>query len=334
MKMIYTPPVGAESFLSLQAGTSNIAEFANTKIRKLGCVALGSAAWTFDDPATAFVLAKAASSGKPLAEYCNGRICRGVVSGLTDAFVIDQATRDRIVSRSRRCAEIIKPFLNGRNIRRYLLEPNDEYLIYTYHGVRIKDYPAIETHLKPYRPELEKRATRQEWYELQQPQLRFSEYLDGPKIVFPDIATGPRFAFDRKGFYGSNTVYFIPGKDIFLLGLLNSQLASLYFTTNCAGLEGKNETYLRFFGQYLENFPVPDIELFGKKGAAKHARMVTLVDHMLKLHEKLSAAKPGHGRDVIQRQIDATDAQIDKLVYDLYGLTEDEIKLVEEATAT
>ena len=64
-----------------------------------------------------------------------------------------------------------------------------------------------------------------------------------------------------------------------------------------------------------------------------HDRMVSLVDLMLKLHERLAVTKPGHDRYALQRQIDATDAQIDRLVYDLYGLTDDEIKLVEEATA-
>lgn len=54
---------------------------------------------------------------------------------------------------------------------------------------------------------------------------------------------------------------------------------------------------------------------------------------MLKLHQRLAALNPGHEREALQRQIDATDAQIDRLVYELYGLTDEETRIVEEATA-
>ena len=61
----------------------------------------------------------------------------------------------------------------------------------------------------------------------------------------------------KVGYYGGNTTYFIPLHDLYLLGLLNSKLGLFYFAKTCAGLEGKTETYLRFFGQYLEGFPIP-----------------------------------------------------------------------------
>jgi hypothetical protein len=179
--------------------------------------------------------------------------------------------------------------------------------------------------LKPYRARLQSRATRQEWYELQQPQLKFVDFMAAPKIVFPDIATTPRFALDDKGFFGTNTTYFIAKADLYLLGLLNSRLGGFYFATVCAGLEGKNETYLRFFGQYLEGFPVrvADREM--------HDRMVNLVEQMLGLHRQLTSTRTPHEQTALERQIAATDAQIDRLIYDLYGLTEDEIKIVEKA---
>lgn len=71
----------------------------------------------------------------------------------------------------------------------------------------------------------------------------------------------PRFVLDENGYFGSNTMYFIPKRDLFLLGLLNSKVGYFYFKSVCAGLEGKNEVYLRFFGQYLEEFPVPSAEV-------------------------------------------------------------------------
>ena len=185
----------------------------------------------------------------------------GIKSGLTEAFVINAQKRAEILDCNPEAAEIIKPFLNGRDVRRYHIDAQDIYLIYTHHGINIEKYPAVKEHLKAFKGKLEKRATKQKWYELQQPQYKFKDYMNNPKIIFPDIATAPRFALDEFGYYGANTTYFIPLNDLYLLGLLNSKIGYFYFTRTCAGLEGQKETYLRFFGQYLEGFPVHSINL-------------------------------------------------------------------------
>ena len=158
-----------------------------------------------------------------------------------------------------------------------------------------------------------------------------TRFMEGPKLIFPDIAVTPRFALDESGSYGANTTYFIPRQDPYLLGLLNSRLAYFYFAETCAGLEGKNEKYLRFFGQYLENFPVRHLDLTKKADNEAHDFMVKHVDSMTSLNKQLASAKSAAQKVVLQRQITATDAEIDRLVYDLYGLTDDEIALVEEA---
>ncbi len=265
----------------------------------------------------------------PLARYGEGLICRGVVSGLTEAFVIDAKTAATLLSQNPEASEIIKPLVNGREVRRYQIEYKGLNLIYTYHGVDIKRYPAVEQHLKKYKDALLKRATKQEWYELQQPQLKFARFMAEPKIIFPDIATMPRFALDDVGYFGSNTTYFIPRRDLYLLGLLNSKLGSFYFRAVCAGLEGKNETYLRFFGQYLERFPIRTIDFTDPADVARHDRMVALVEQMLALHQRRAAAQTPHEQGVLQAQLDATDRQIDRLVYELYGLTAEEVRIVE-----
>jgi len=153
--------------------------------------------------------------------------------------------------------------------------------------------------------------------------------LDNPKIVFPDIAKGPRFYLDVNGHYCSNTVYFIPGQDLFLLGLLNSKVGFFYFKNKCAGLEGKNEIYLRFFGQYLKDFPVRTIKFSDPSDKARHDRMVTLVTQMLDLNKRLQDARLEQEKTLLSRQIEATDGAIDMLVYELYGLTPEEIAIVE-----
>jgi hypothetical protein len=81
---------------------------------------------------------------------------------------------------------------------------------------------------------------------------------------------------------------------------------------------------------FLKDFPIYHIDVSNPADKSHHDRMVELVEQMLKLHKQLPAAKTEQEKTVIQRQIDATDKQIDQLVYELYGLTEEEIKIVEE----
>ncbi|MHB1458140.1 MAG: Eco57I restriction-modification methylase domain-containing protein [Armatimonadota bacterium] len=324
--VLYSPPVTLEKFQEITNGTATVAQAIAGSTYD---VVLSPSAWTFERQDAGCILNKLKSSNHSLASYCDGRIWMGVKSGLSDAFIISACVREEIIRHNPEAAEIIRPFVNGRDIRRYSIEQKDKYLIYAYHGVDMHGYPAVVEHLKPFRKRLEGRATRQEWYELQQPQYRFSTYMNEPKIIFPDIAKSPRFALDEIGYYGSNTIYFIPGRDLYLLGLLNSRFGNFYFAFTCAGLEGRGETYFRFFGQYLEGFPIRTINFDDPQDKAKHDKMVELVTRMLDLHKKLGAATIPGDRTQIERQIASTDREIDKLVYELYGLTEDEIKIVE-----
>jgi hypothetical protein len=326
----YTPPLPVDRFEILASGAMPVEEAISNFTYEVSSGALTQQVWSFAESGSDELLDRLKASLMPLKEYCEGQVCRGVVSGLTEAFVIDEHTRTAILKRNSKASEIIKPFLNGRDVRRYQIDYKGLYLIYTFHGIDIDKYPAIEQHLKPFKPKLQSRATRQAWYELQQPQRNFAQYMDGPKIIFPDIATTPRFSLDEVGYYSSNTTYFIPRRDLYLLGLLNSSFGNFYFVKTCAGLEGKTETYLRFFGQYLEGFPLRTIDFSDPADKARHDRMVTLVQRMLDLHlRQLQAAGSEAARERLQREINVTDEQIDKLVYELYGLTDEEIKIVE-----
>jgi len=330
---LYSRPLPIETFRAVQGLRLGVNEAVADTSFSVADKDLGEAAWNFAERPIQDLLTKIRQGNQILKDYSRGSIFMGVKSGLTDAFVIDAKTRAKIIHRNRAAGEILKPFLNGRDVRRYSVEPPNQYLIYTFHGVDIAKYPAIEDHLRPFKEALRKRATDQEWYELQQPQLRFSRFMEAPKIIFPDIATSPRFAFDDGGHYGSNTTYFIARNDLYLLGLLNSKLSYFYFVQTCAGLEGTGETYLRFFGQYLEGFPVRTIDVGNPTDKKRYDQAVELVERMMPLHKQLAAAKTEHASTNIQRQIDATDGQIDRLVYELYDLTDDEIKIVEEGAA-
>ena len=318
-----------DSFDSLQRSALSVEQVIEKTTYEVDPMVLSELTWSFAKLEENQLLSKIQARCQPLILYCSGQICRGIVSGLTDAFVIDEEQRDKILKANPDALEIIKPFLKGRDIRRYNIEPKSAYLIYTYHGIDMRKYPSVLEYLRQFRDRLLNRATKQEWYELQQPQYNYLKYFDNPKILFPDIAIRPRFTIDELGYYGANTVYFIPLNDFYLLGILNSKLGYFYFRIACAGLEGKEETYLRFFGQYLEGFPVHPIDSSDHQDIVYHQRMISLVDQMLSLNKLLKEARTPHEQTSLKRQIEATDSQIDALVYELYGLTEEEIRIVE-----
>jgi hypothetical protein len=322
--LAYSPPIDVETLAGVQSGAKTLDEAVDPVAYDVAVEQISVDGWNFNGKHETKLLAKLRGIGTPLVQVAGGKICRGIVSGLTEAFVISRLERDAIVKANPKAAKILRPFLQGRDIRPYSIEPRDEFLIYTYHGIDMEPFPAVLEHLRPYKQQLQKRATKQAWYELQQPQLAYREIMERPKIVFPDIATTCRFAIDAQGRFGANTVYFLPVADPFLLGILNSRLAHFYFAQTCAALEGPGESYLRFFGQYLEGFPI-------KGNSNETPELAKLVDARSTSQSKLESARTPDATVRLERQIDVIDRQIDQLVYELYGLTGKEIALVEAA---
>lgn len=189
----------------------------------------------------------------PLGSYVEGDVLRGVVSGLNDAFVINASDRERLLKDPRN-NEIIKPFLRGRDVAKWTTQPVTNWLIYTFHGVDISRYPLIEKYLLPYKPALEERATEQAWYELQQPQYRYSKYFEGPKIIYQDIARYFGMAWDDSGAYLANTCYFIPTHEKWLLGVLLSTTLQFYVQKTIGSDEGG---FIRLFAMHVKKFPIP-----------------------------------------------------------------------------
>jgi len=125
-------------------------------------------------------------------------------------------------------------------------------------------------------------------------------------------------------------VVFAPGTPIslkYLLGLINSRLLSFWFAKKFDKLQRK--IFPQFKVRELAVFPIHRVDFSVPDERARHKRMVKLVDSMLRLHKQLAAAKSEGQRGILQRQIDSTDTTIDRLVYDLYGLTEEEVAIVE-----
>lgn len=266
--------------------------------------------WTLVRPEVLALVRKLRQSGTPLGEYVDGRFYRGVTTGLNEAFVIDQSTRDRLIAEDSRSEEILKPWIRGRDIDRWRINWSRQYLIWTYQGVTVEDYPAVLNYLSQFEDRLAKRwepsRGQCEWYELR-PCDYYAEF-EQPKIVYPDIAKKPEFAYDTTGVYGGNTIYILPTKEMYLLGILNSALVEFFYTQISSTIRGD---YLRFIATYMKQVPIPSIT------STQRNAIKSLVCRLLDAE--------GEGPNIAE-----WERQLDELVYEVYELTDAEIALIEE----
>jgi hypothetical protein len=154
----------------------------------------------------------------------------------------------------------------------------------------------------------------------------YYEEFEKPKIIYAEIATKGQFTIDEKNSYSDTTSYIIPEPSKYLLAILNSRLWTFIFSKTSSEIRGG---FFRWKRQYMSPLPICTIDFSNKVEKALHDKLVSLVDQMLSLNKRLPEVKTGHEKTALQRQIDATDRQIDQLVYELYDLTEEEIRIVE-----
>jgi predicted type IV restriction endonuclease len=196
-----------------------------------------------------------------------------------------------------------RPVLDGRNIQRYALHWPGTYLAYD-----IKNIHSCK---------------RTDIFETQE------------KILFRRVGSGLVATYDTHQFYALNTLVVITLRQTtslslkYILGLLNSRFLNFYYVTF---LKSTKKIFSEIQARQLAELPIRTIDFDNPDDKAIHDKMVKLVERMLDLHKKLAAAKVPDEKTKIQRQIDTTDRQIDQLVYKLYNLTDEEIKIVEEST--
>lgn len=246
---------------------------------------------------------------------------------------------------------LLKPLVSGTDVNRYAPLPERQYIIFPYqvnNGVveliRLqdiqRDYPKTAAYLLANRKILEDREKGKikdkGWYGYIY--LKNMARQSTVKLCVPRLIERLYAAFDPDGSHYLDNVdvgglvlkpeYEGQGL-LYLLGLLNSSILRWFFPFVSAPFRGG---WLSANRQFLSLLPIRTIEFSNPTDKAAHDRMVILVEQMLSLHKQSSNAKTGHDQTLIQRQIDATDQQIDKLVYELYGLTEEEIRVVEGAS--
>lgn len=216
-------------------------------------VALGSGPWKLES-AELVALRSKIVAGKRTLRDAFGPPLYGIKTGLNEAFVIDQATKERLCSQASNSAELLVPLLQGTDIQRWQPDFQGTWLIYTpKNKIEIDHYPAIRDWLLPFKEKLERRATKQEWFELQQAQEAYFPYLSKPKIFYAHFNRGyfcrldDMYACNDKG-------YFIPTDSDFLLALLTSK-AIWFILSNLAPqvIGGSREVRV----QYVETLPIP-----------------------------------------------------------------------------
>ena len=301
--------------------------------------------WSLSSSKYQDVVEKIQKTSLSLSEYIDVDILRGLVTGLNEAFVISVDVRNRIVNSEKQSEEFIKPFVFGNDVRKYHVNYKNQYLIRIPKGWTNsnkgkadgekwfkKNHPVLAKYLFQFEDKANKRLDKGDyWWE-----LRACDYyaeFDKPKIIYPDIAKESRVTFDENGLYFSNTVYFIPSNNLYLLAVLNSKLIFSYYKRIAAVLGDPDKGgRLRWFKQDVMKLPIHRIDFDNHAEKSTHDEIDSLVEKMLALQKERQAVRPEDDYDHVRnldREIASVDSEIDKRVYALYGLTEEEIKIVE-----
>ena len=213
------------------------------------------------------IKAKIEAIGTPLKNW-DIQINYGIKTGFNDAFIINGEKKAELIAQDPKSAEIIRPILRGRDIKRYGYEFADLYLINTHNGVKekgikridIDDYPAIKAHLDSFYQQLEKRQDKGDTpYNLRN--CAYIEDFYKQKIMYSEIVREPQFYLDNKGeFFAEATTFIMTGSNLeYLYYLLHSKAITYFFKTFYAGggLGGDGYRYKKVF---LEKLPIPPIK--------------------------------------------------------------------------
>ena len=269
--------------------------------------------WVILSPIEQSIKQKIESVGTPLKDW-DIKIYRGVLTGYNDAFIISTEKRDEILANCQteeeriRTAELIRPILRGRDIKRYGYDWANLWLINTHNGIKgvkpridINEYPAVKAHLDQYWDKISKRADKGDTpYN-----LRNCAYLDDfsqPKIVYPNMTKYLPFVYDDKKHLTNQKCFIITGENVaFLTAFFNSSLFKFCFRDSFPELQGGTRELSKIFFDKIPVIQVnfPTNELFEER----------LLD--------------------IQKEYTKSKAiVIDSMIFDLYNLSKEEKQLI------
>ena len=289
-----------------------------------------SDSWVILSPIEQSIKKKIEAVGTPLKDW-DINIYRGVLTGCNEAFIIDSQKRDEILANCqtederKRTAELIRPILRGRDIKRYGYDWANLWLIYipwhfpyqfdeSIQGASKKaedafreQYPAVYSHMLQYKEPLSKRnkaetGIRYEWYAMQRWGAKYWEDFFKPKIMYPNMTKYIPFYFDEKGFYQNNKSFMITGKNVaYLTAFLNSSLFKFCFLDNFPELQGGTRELRKIF---FDKIPV------------------------LKVSKEINDSFIPVLKDIQNEYTKQKAQRIDSMLFNLYDLTEEERKTI------
>ena len=302
--------------------------------------AMQGEAWALAGGNSPSLLEKIKDNSISLGQYVNNKFYRGVVTGNNDAFIIDKTAMEKLTRQDPTCKEIIKPYLLGRDVHRYRITYQGKYLIFARRGIDIEKYLSIKRHLAGFKEQLMPRPKdwqgewqgrktgAYQWYEIQDSTEYYTEF-EKAKIIAPAIVQKATFAYDTEGFYSNDKTSIIPSDDLFLLGILNSKISDFVFKQIASTKQGD---YFEQKPMYLSQLPIRRTDFANPAEKSAHDEIVRLVEWMLALQKERQSVTPEEDDDRarnLEREILRVDQEIDRQVYELYGLTDDEIRIVE-----
>lgn len=303
---------------------------------------LSKESFTFSDENTSALKAKIERIGTPLKEMVWANINYGIKTGLNEAFIITTEKRNEILANCKdeaekeRTAKLIRKMLRGRDIKRYSYEWAGLWVIFIpWHFPNVEkpktmleneqdlkeQYPSLYKHLLSHKERLSKRnkeetGIRYEWYCLQRWGANYYQEFEKEKLVYSEIVRKPQFYLDvNLNFYAEATSFILTGENLkYLIAFLNNDFVAFIFKTFYAG-GNLGENGFRYKKAFLEKLPIPKINSKNQKLANE---LVNLVDEILKAKEQDKNANTQE-----------LENKINSLVYKLYNLTEEEIKIIE-----
>jgi len=270
-----------------------------------------SESWVILNEIEQRIKAKIESVGVPLKNW-NINIYRGILTGYNEAFIIDGKKKDELISEDPKSAEIIRPLLRGRDIKRYSYEFADLYLITTFPSLKIniENYPAVKEHLVSFGYDRLKQTgdkgarkkTNNQWFETQD-SISYWEDFSKQKIIYPNMTKYLPFLYDDKEFLTNQKCFIVTGKNVeFLTAFFNSSLFKYCFRDNFPELQGGTRELSKIF---LDKIPVLQVS---ENINLDYKKLV------LKVQELKNKQLP-------TREI---EIKIDKKIFELYSLTEEE----------
>ncbi|QJW91442.1 class I SAM-dependent DNA methyltransferase [Spirosoma taeanense] len=305
---------------TLKFGKAGLAGYLADRTFEVPMESLQDGGWVLSDATVQNLLAKLRQTGKPLREYVNDKIFRGVLTGLNEAFVINAQTRQRLIDEDPRSAEVIKPFLAGRDIKRYQTPVADKNLIFARRGILINEYPAILAHLKQFEAQLTpkpkgykeiwkgRKEGTYKWYEIQY-EVDCSGEFEKPHILLPATSKVPAGVWNESGAYANDKTTIIGTDNKYVLAIMNSRATDFLMRQISST---KQNGYFEYKPVYIAQIPIPDVT------PEAQAPLIGLVDEIL-------AAK----RENPKADTSTQESQLDELVFALYDLTAEERALIQ-----